>query len=184
MADLTLTIFNQFVDILGPLAARKGCCFNECDLDYRLRCECGQKKIEIRYLTKDKCCREQEALTSIDITNICLRDLTLCDWIDYLRGIAKDFVDKICPKAYVIMAEQTKCRRAPDVWCPGPCRNTTRIIQQEEPVPEPEHVEYVTECCECPQVSCHRQRPRPINTTIVQYAAQAAGSCCSSCAAH
>lgn len=199
MADLTLTIFNQFVDILGPLAAKKGCCFNECDLDYRCRDKCGQKGIDIRFVRKDQCNREHESLTRIDTTNICLDDLTRCDWIEYLTGVAKDFVHQICPKSYVIIKNTEKCRRKPDVWCPRPCHNTTRIVQRAEPAPVVEHREIVTECCECAPSCCERKTCAPTNTTVIQFEAPAQSwsygdctrlvgghekACCSSCAAH
>lgn len=168
MADLSLTIFNQFLDILKPLAAKKGCCFNECDLDYRCRDKCGQKSLDIRFIRRDHCNRESETITSLDTTSICLEDLVRCDWIEYLTGMAKDFVGQICPKAYVILKANKSCRRAPDVWCPRPCHNTTRITQREEPLPEYEHREIVTEYCECVP-SCERKVCMPTNTTIVQF---------------
>ena len=169
MADLTKIIFNQFIEILAGLGAETCCCFDECDFDYRLREVCAQKSLDIKYTRKDHCCREHTSVTSLDITNICLEDLTSCEWGQYVEGVAKDFIDVVCPKNFVLIKNENKgCRKPPAVWSPSPCHNTTTVVRKCEPIQHCEKVQVVyQQDCECIE-QCVREPCRASNKIIVK----------------
>lgn len=165
--ELNKLIFEQFLEIVF---CSKGWCTkpDPCSFDYRVREEDQHKLMNVLYVCEDACGRRREVETSIDITDICVEDLTTCEWVEYLTPIAQAFVHNICPKHYRIIKTQTPCRQPPARFQP-PHAKTTTIVQCPKPVvpcPPKEVVVYeVPECvnrCDC----AHHETP--VHTVIVR----------------
>lgn len=141
-------IFDQLLSIVQH--DRKLCIrFNKCDFSYKLHHECNHLLLEVVYHGKDECCRPRRVYATVDVTGICLSDITTKKWDEYITGIACKFVHDICPPKLVISKiEKTQCKKKVECWQPGPCTKTTTIIKMR---PKPKHVEepeiiYEKEC--------------------------------------
>jgi len=172
MSDgLNQTIFEQFIDIIERQAKKKGTCeFDVCDFNYRVRELCGYKVMDVLYISKDKCGRTRDVIVTIDITNICLEDLISCRWVDYLKKMAREFINDICPKKYIIIKEKIKkCRPEPARWEPLPCGAVTTVIRKKKPIiNKPECKVIIEKECECVPL-CIRKPCVPKQNIIIKY---------------
>lgn len=169
-SNLVQLIFNQFLEIVERLAKHACFVFDECEFDYRVREMIGHKLLDVIYIVEDKCGRRRDVLVVIDITNICYEDLVTCKWVEYLEKLAKEFVDDICPKKYVIVKDEVKkCRPQPPRWTPFPCSNVTTVIHRRKHVPvEPECEVVVERECECVPL-CKREHCVPSEKIVIKY---------------
>lgn len=169
MVNLVETIFEQFLDIVEK-KSRKSCYeFDECDFNFRVIEAVKHKLLIVLFEREDKCCRRHEVTATIDITNICFEDLTSCDWIAYLKKIAVEFVNDICPKKFVIVKDKPKkCRERPHVCEPFPCKTITTVIKKRVPPKVEEECKVIfEEPCPCGP-KCKRVHCPPKKEIIIQ----------------
>jgi len=176
--NLVQLIFEQFLEIVQKHSAKSCFKFHECDFNYRVRESVGHRLLDVIYVVKDKCGRRRDVIITIDITKICLEDLTTCDWVAYLEKLAKEFVSEICPKKYVIIKEEPrKCRLEPAKWCPLPCRNITTVVRRKKIIPVEPEVEVIIEKeCECVPI-CERKPCIPKQEVIIKYETEKPWKC-------
>lgn len=163
-------IFDQFLEIVEKFSKKSCFEFNECDFDFRVRDVYSNKLMDVVYVWFDQCRRRHDVVVTIDITNICVSDLTSCKWVEYLEKLAREFICDICPKRIVIVKDEPKkCRTEPPRWCPMPCRHITTVIKKKIPIKkEPECEIIIEEDCECiPE--CVREPCVPKQEIIIKY---------------
>ena len=169
MANLVQIIFEQFLEIVEVLSKKSCFKFNECDFDFRVRELVKHQLLDVIYVIEDKCGRRRDVIVTIDITNICLEDLILCKWVEYLEKLAREFIHDICPKKLVVIKdEQRKCRPQPPRWEPFPCKTVTTIIRKKPIIHEPECEIIIEKECECIE-ECKRQPCIPKKQLIIRY---------------
>ena len=167
--NLAQIIFDQFLEIVKKHSKCACFDFDECSFDYKLRQEVKHRLLDVSFKWQDNCGRCHIVIATIDITNICLSDLTSCKWICYLEKIAQEFIYDICPKKFVVVKEKhKKCRPEPPCSGPFPCKITTVICKQlERKCPEPE-IKIVEEVeCDCPPC-CERDICCPKEKVIIR----------------
>jgi hypothetical protein len=161
MSDLSRTIIEQFRGIFAEVAATSLCIeYDACRLETLKRCECSYRYIDVRYVVEEECVRFRDALVTIDYTGICFNNLNDCKWILYLKSLARELVDQICPKVFVFEREiEGSCRREPEFH--GPFLTTTTTVVRAPPVPEPviPTINVVRRVCKC-EPSCCSDSPR------------------------
>lgn len=168
--NLLQLIFDQFIDLVIEVGRKTHCCVDRCAFDFRLHEIANSRMLQVIYLGKDECCRQRDICIRIDITNICLHDLTTCKWVNYLTKMAVEFSRDICPVRMVIIRDDPRpCRKQPERWEPLPCANVTTIVRRElPPQPEPECEVVIENNCECIPV-CRRERCVPKNKVVIRY---------------
>lgn len=156
--NLVQLIFDQFVAIVIKIASKCRCEVDVCDFDFRVRELTGYRIIDVLYVAHEQCGRTRDVVTTIDFTNICFEDLTSCEWIQYLKKIAREYVADICPRRVVIVKDKKRrCREEPPVWEPFPCQQITHVVEVtpvEPIIPRPKII-YEHECECVPQ--CERK---------------------------
>lgn len=176
--DLVQIIFEQFIEILQKKAKKTPCKFGECDFDYRVREMVGHRLIDVIFISKDKCGRRHDSIITIDFTNICLEDLVTCKWVNYLKRLAREFLNDICPKKLVVVKDvPKKCRQEPPRWEPFPCKVVTTIINKKEIIKKKPICKVIVENeCECVP-ECKREPCVPVKQIIIRHQ-QEKPKCC------
>lgn len=163
-SNLVELIFNQFLDIVEKKAEHACFSFDECDFNYRERHAQNHSLLDVLYVAEDKCGRKRQVIVTLDITKICIEDLTSCRWISYLKSLARQFINDICPKKFAVVKDKRKtCRKEPPRCELPPCRETTTIIRKIKPVVKPEKCKVVVEKChpciqKCVREPCPKER--------------------------
>lgn len=169
MSRLVEIIFEQFLEIVEVFSKKACFKFNECDFDFRVRELVNHRLLDVIYVIEDKCGRRRDVLVTIDITGICLEDLILCKWIDYLERLAKEFIHDICPKKLIVIKEEhKKCRPQPPKWEPFPCKTVTTIIRKKPVIREEECEVTIEKECECIK-ECKREPCIPKRKIVVRF---------------
>ena len=168
-SNLPSTVFRQFLEYVEKYLARTCCKFDECQFDFRVRNKGANTVLDILFINYDECKRRHDILTYIDITNICFQDLTTCDWVDYLKTLAREFVARICPPEIDIIPLHNPCRKEPPRFCCFPITRTTIITKHvPPPCPKPETEVFVERSCECAPKCDHNICPED-HKLIIRY---------------
>lgn len=179
MVNLVETIFAQFLTIVEKKSKKSCCEFDQCDFNYRIVEAVKHKLMIVLFEQDDKCGRRHEVTATIDITGICFKDLTSCDWVAYLKKIAAEFINDICPKKFIIVKDKPKkCRERPHVFEPFPCKTITTVIKKRIPPPAEEEPKIIIEKeCECVP-KCKRVPCNPKKEIIIRFEDEKPGKCC------
>lgn len=168
--NLPQLIFEQFLEIVER--SSKNACFefDECDFNFRVRDLVNHRIMNVVYIVEDKCGRRHDVFATIDITSICVEDLTSCKWVAYLEKIAREFINDICPsKLVIIKDEPRKCRPQPPRWEPFPCGIVTTVIRKRKPIVTVPECEVIIEKeCECVPI-CKRVPCTPKQQIVIKY---------------
>lgn len=177
-SSIAQLVFDQFIKLIMAFSNKTNCTFDPCGFQYRVRDLLNHRLLDVNYAVEDDCNRCHDTTTTIDITSICLEDLTTCRWVDYLEKLAKSYLTDICPKKYVIIKNDLKkCRSQPPKWTPLPCKNTTTIVRKQKLMPvEPECEVIIENECECIPV-CKRTVNVPKQHVIIKYETEVPVKC-------
>ena len=162
--SLVQIIFEQFIKIVKKTARKHECHVTKCDFQYRTHEFKTYRILDVIYVGRDECLRQRDVGITIDITSICLEDLPCEKWVHYLKKLAREFVNDICPKRLVIVKEKKqKCRPQPPKWEPFPCKTVTTIVRKIKPIEKKPKIKVIVEkeceCVpECKREKCEEQR--------------------------
>ena len=171
-------IFTQILDTIERLAP-SGCSIDRCHFDYSLSGSQGNTLV-LTHIVSDNCGRVREFSIQVDITRICIEDLTTCSWVDYINSKALEMIEYLCaPEIHVVPKHPKKCRERHPVWTPTPCKTTTYVTKvQCCPEPEPECEVIVEEECSCIE-KCVRKPCVPKHSLVIRNCQeQPSHNCC------
>lgn len=167
--NLAQIIFDQFYEILEKKSHNYCCDFTVCDFEYRQHQFPNHSVLDVIYIDKDECQRRRDVGVTIDITGICLEDLTRPKWVRYLKKQAHEFLEDICPKRIVIVKEKNEtCRKETPCWSPFPCKTITTVVERIKPIEKVHKPKIVIkqECACVPE--CRREKCEPKRVIVVK----------------